>query len=279
MGERYLAGRAAWVTGGASGMGRAIALALADAGADVAIGSLIHHESVRTAPGLNLYTPTEAELASTRDEIATHGVRALALPLDVRSTESVRRFFDAATTSFGTVDVLVNAAGVSAHHLLVDHPDELWHDIVDINLNGPYRTSKICMPGMIGRRWGRIINIASTAASVGGPTFAAYCAAKSGLLGLTRCTALEGAPYGVTCNAVSPGSVPTPSNTVAVQNRLAREGGHRTVDEARAETAARIPLKRLVEAREVAAVAAFLCQEAAAAVTMENISVAGGALW
>ena len=89
------------------------------------------------------------------------------------------------------------------------HPDELWHQVIDINLNGVYRTIKLCLPGMIDRKWGRIINIASTAASVGSPTNAAYCASKAAVVGLTHCVALEGAPHGVTCNAISPGWVET----------------------------------------------------------------------
>src|SRR6185503_18387577 len=110
MSERYLAGRGAWVTGGATGMGRAIALALAEAGADVAIGSLVESARGRVVPGQNVYTPSLDEMAATRDAIAAHDVRALALPLDVCSNESVDAFHGATLKAFGRIDVLVNAA-------------------------------------------------------------------------------------------------------------------------------------------------------------------------
>jgi len=273
----HLTGRAAWVTGGASGMGRAIALALAGAGANVAIGSLLKQTAAASMAGQNLYLPDEDELHGARDEIAALGVDALAAPLDVRSADSVRGFFEAATARFGRIDILINAAGAGARHPIADHPDNLWHDTIDINLNGPYRTIKLCLPGMVERRWGRIVNIVSTAASVGFPSFGAYCSAKSGLLGLTRCVALEGAEHGVTCNAISPGTVATPSNRLSALARSRQEG--RTIDDVYTERALANPRKRLVDVREIAAAALFLCQEDAAAVNMENLTVSGGALW
>ncbi len=151
-------------------------------------------------------------------------MRGLALPLDVCSSESVRAAYEAIINAFGKIDILINAAGSSIRKLIVDHPDDLWLRIIDVNLNGPYRTIKLCLPGMIERRWGRIVNFASTAANVGYPMYAAYCASKSGLLGLTRCVALEGAEYGVTCNAVNPGWVATDSNYSACQQEIEISG-------------------------------------------------------
>src|SRR5687767_9092901 len=126
MTDRQLAGRVAWVTGGASGMGRASALALAQLGADVGIGSLVQSQRSVVIPRQNVYTPEDADLDRTKAEIEAQGVRGLAMPLDVCSDQSVRRSFDAITGAFGRIDILINAAGSSTRHPISDHPDELW---------------------------------------------------------------------------------------------------------------------------------------------------------
>lgn len=208
-GDRFLEGRAAMVTGGASGMGRAMALAFAGAGADVAIGSLLSDRSGTVAEGEIAHLPGQGELDAAAGEIESCGARALAMGLDVTSTESVEAFFDATIEAFGKVDVLANAAGITAEQTIVGHADALWEKVLDVNLNGAYRAIKLCLPGMIERGWGRIVNIASTAASVGAPTSGAYCASKAGVVGLSRCVALEGAAHGVTCNTISPTWVET----------------------------------------------------------------------
>ena len=207
MSERFLAGRAAMVTGGASGMGRAMALAFAGAGADVAIGSLLAGGDTTAGELSNL--PAADEIEGTAKEIEERGVAALAMGLDVTSVDSVQAFFDAAVEAFGKIDILANAAGITAEQTVCGHPDALWDKVIDVNLTGTYRTIKLCLPGMIERKWGRIVNIASTAASVGAPTSGAYGASKAGVVGLTRCVALEGAEHGVTCNAISPTWVET----------------------------------------------------------------------
>jgi NAD(P)-dependent dehydrogenase (short-subunit alcohol dehydrogenase family) len=209
MGERFLEGRTAMVTGGASGMGRAMALAFAGAGAEVAIGSLLAARSESKAEGELVYLPGEAELEATAEELRALGVEVLASDLDVTSSASVAAFHGATLERFGKVDILANAAGVSAEQTVSGHDDRLWDKVIDVNLNGTYRTIKLCLPGMIERGWGRIVNIASTAASVGAATSAAYCASKAGVVGLSRCVALEGAAHGVSCNAISPTWVET----------------------------------------------------------------------
>jgi 3-hydroxybutyrate dehydrogenase len=276
--ERYLQGRAAVVTGGASGQGRAMALALAARGADVAIGSYLG-EGAKMPSGTDTYLPTADELAQVRAEIEAHGVRALALPLDVRSTESCRALFEKASAAFGKVDILGNAAGIGAEQPILGHPDALWGAIIDINLTGYYRMIKLCLPGMIERRWGRIVNIASTAAKIGAKDNPAYCASKSGILGLTRCVALEGAPFGVTCNAINPGFVNTGMMRSSVRTWLKAEGKGRTEEEFIAGIAAGYPQRRIIEPEEIGALAAFLCREEARGLTMEDITVAAGSLW
>jgi 3-hydroxybutyrate dehydrogenase len=278
MSDRYLAGRAAWVTGGATGMGRAIALALAEAGADVAIGSLVESARAGVVPGQNVYTPSLEEMGTARDDLAVHGTRVVALPLDVCSNESVDAFHTEVVKAFGRVDILVNAAGSSTRHLMVDHPDALWQRMLETNLTGAYRTIKRCMAGMIERKWGRIINIASTAASVGYVAHSAYCASKAGLLGLTRCVALEGAPHGVSCNAISPGWVDTPQGRGGVRQQMRLEG---FADESlfRAKIVESIPQKRFIQPSEIGAVAAFLCRDEAFAITMQDLTVSAGTLW
>lgn len=279
MTETYLSGRVAWVTGGASGMGRATAIALARAGADVAIGSLIASQRGAVLPEQNCYTPQDDALASTQREIEAQGVRALALPLDVCSDESVAACHRRIVETLGEVDVLINAAGSSVRKFMVDHPDELWHRMLDVNLTGPYRTIKLCLPGMIRRRWGRIVNFASTAANVGYPMHSAYCASKSGLLGLTRCVALEGAPHGVTCNAINPGFVDTGSNRSASKMEIAIAGLDVSVDEYRSRIAESLPQKRFLQPEEVAALAAFLCRPDALGIEGQDITIAMGSQW
>jgi 3-hydroxybutyrate dehydrogenase len=278
MSERYLAGRGSWVTGGATGMGRAIALALAEAGADVAIGSLVETARGGVVPGQNVYTPTLDEMTAARDAIAAHGGRVLALPLDVCSNESVDAFHAATVEAFGRIDILVNAAGSSTRHVITDHPDDLWQRMLETNLTGAYRTIKRCMAGMIERKWGRIINIASTAASVGYVAHSAYCASKSGLLGLTRCVALEGAAHGISCNAISPGWVDTPQGRGGVRQQMRIEGFD-DEQQFRARIVESIPQKRFIQPSEIGAVAAFLCRDEAFALTMQEVTVSAGTLW
>src|SRR5205823_163223 len=132
----------------------------ASAGADVAIGS------------------RSAAASPCKAEIEAQGVRCLAINVDARSMDSVQEFCAAVVKAFGQIDILVNSAGVCHHQVLCGHPDEIWSESIDVNLNGVYRTTKLCLPGMIARKWGRIINIGSDIALVGVPEYAAYCASK-----------------------------------------------------------------------------------------------------
>src|SRR5574341_1515333 len=185
-----LMGRIALVTGGSKGIGKATALALAGAGADVAICAR-----------------KMAELEAVAEEIQATGRRAFATACDVTDAEQVSHLPAAVGKAFGPIDILVNNAGAAESHKFVGHPDELWARMLEINLTSVYRVCKAVVPGMIERKWGRIITIASIASKVGARYVAAYTASKHGVLGLTRALALEFVAHNITVNAVCPGYV------------------------------------------------------------------------
>jgi NAD(P)-dependent dehydrogenase (short-subunit alcohol dehydrogenase family) len=277
MSERSLAGRKAWITGGATGIGRATALALAKSGADIAIGSL--PAGAKLPQAAYAAQPSVAEIDAAADDIRACGVNVFARALDLRDEAAVDAFHAEAVAMLGPFDILINAAGVSAQEMIIGHSNETWDAVLDINLNGCYRSIKRALPSMIARRYGRIVNIASTAADVGFPGYSAYCASKSALLGLTRCVALEGAEYGVTCNAINPGSVGTEMMRLGSLRRIAKGGQGATVEENFAAIAESMPQKRLVQVEEIAAAALYLCSEEALGLTGEGITISGGALW
>lgn len=276
MTETFLSGRAAMVTGGASGMGRAMALAFAGAGADVAIGSLL--AGAGAAEGEVVYLPGEPELEATKAEIEGLGVKCLALGLDVTDDASVQAFHEAAVAAFGKLDILANAAGITAEQTIAGHPDPLWDKVIDVNLTGTYRTIKRALPGMIERKWGRIVNIASTAASVGAVTSGAYCASKAGVVALSKCVALEGAPHGVTCNAISPTWVDTSFGRDWMVD-IAEKQEQREGAAYKADVEAANPQGRLIQPSEVGALALYLCREEALGMTMQDLTLSAGSLW
>ena len=257
--ERFLEGRIALITGGFSGIGKAIALALAERGATIAIGA-------RSDPS--------DEVIEELQQVAT---RLFYQRLDVSSLNSVNDFIDELASAQGYADILVNNAGITAHELVSVHAEKSWLDVIDVNLSGPFRMIRACLPTMIKQRWGRIINIGSTAATTAVADHAAYCASKSGLLGLSRAVALEGAPHGVSSVVISPTWVQTEmfNSSMAIQ---ARNNG-RSVDEEIAELMNAQPQQRLVQPQELGALAAFLCRDEALGITMEDIQLNAGALW
>ncbi len=273
MGE--LTGRSAVITGGLTGQGLAIARALAGAGANVAVGSYIGAGRAGDAAAY----PEDAVARAVRAELEVFGVRVHAGHLDVRDTEAARAFLAVSEAACGPADILVNAAGTTAEQPVCGHTDELWDKIIDTNLTGAFRMMRELLPGMIARKWGRIVNIGSTAATVGWKDNPAYCASKSGLLGLTRCVALEGAPHGVTCAMISPTWVETELMHRNAAQVALREGRGRSAGEVVAEIAAQNPQNRIIQPEEIAALALFLCGEGARGITMENIQITGGALW
>lgn len=278
MSDRFLEGRTAMVTGGASGMGRAMALEFARAGANVAIGSLLSNRRATAADGELVNMPGMEEMERTRGEIESLGVKALAVELDVTSTESCENFYHEVVKSFGKVDILANAAGITAEHGVVDHPEKLWLKVMDVNANGPFRMSKVCLPGMIERKWGRIITISSTAGNVGAPMSPAYCASKAAVLGLTRAMALEGAENGVSVNAICPGWVETDFGREWITD-IAEKQMHMKGEELIAQEASNNPQKRLIKPVEIGALAAYLCREEAYGINGQDLTVSGGSLW
>lgn len=218
-------------------------------------------------------------MARVAAALEAHGTKVHAGHLDVRDSAAVEAFVAAAESVCGPVDILVNAAGTTAEQPVCGHSDALWQKIIDTNLTGAFRMMRALLPGMIARKWGRIINIGSTAASVGWKDNPAYCASKSGLLGLTRCVALEGAAHGVTAVMISPTWVETELMRRNVAQVVAREGKGRTLKDTMAEIARQNPQQRIIQPEEIAALAAFLCIDGAKGLTMENIQVTGGALW
>jgi 3-hydroxybutyrate dehydrogenase len=276
MAEGFLAGKTAMVTGGASGMGLAMAVEFASAGANVAIGSLL--AGGHKAEGEVAHFPGQEEMDHALTLIAEHGVEALGLNLDVTVDESVDEFYQRTVDLIGPIDILANAAGITAEHTIVGHSDSLWNKVIEVNLTGTYRTIKRVLPAMIERKWGRIINIASTAASVGAVTSGAYCASKAGVVGLTRAVALEGAPHGVTCNAISPTWVDT-SFAREWMSDIAEKQEHRSGAEYVADVEKANPQGRLISPSEIGALALFLCSEGAKGITMEDLRVSAGSLW
>jgi NAD(P)-dependent dehydrogenase (short-subunit alcohol dehydrogenase family) len=249
-----LAGRHALVTGAGRGIGAAIAARLVAEGARVTVLSR-----------------TQAEI----DAVATRlGSAAQALTADVTQAEDTRRAFEQAAASFGPIDILVNNAGQARSGLLHKAPEELWHQMLSVNLTGVYHGIRAALPGMLERGFGRIANIASTSGLRGYPYVAAYCAAKHGVIGLTRALALEVAQRGVTVNAVCPGFTETALIEDAIAN--IRKVTGRSAEAAREALTRTNPQGRLIEPAEVAHAVAWLCLPGSESVTGQSIAVAGG---
>jgi len=252
-----LEGRHAFVTGAGRGIGAAIARALAAEGAAL------------TLAGRN----TEA-LAALAHELRERGARIETMALDVTSAESVERAFAQSRVRLGDATVLVNNAGAAESAPFARTDDALWQRMLEVNATGAMRCLRAALPGMLAAGWGRVVNVASTAGQKGYPYVAAYVAAKHALVGLTRAVALEVATKGITVNAVCPGFTETDLLKDSVDN-IVRSTGRSEAD-ARAELAKSNPQRRFVQPDEVAAAVRWLCSPAAASVTGQSISVAGG---
>jgi NAD(P)-dependent dehydrogenase (short-subunit alcohol dehydrogenase family) len=246
--------RHALVTGGGRGIGAAVALSLVGRGLRV------------TVLGRRLDV-VQALVAEAPQQL--HAVVA-----DVSDAGQVAAALTEAQARFGRVEVLVNNAGQAESAPFLKTDAALWRRMLDVNLTGTMICTQAVLPGMLAAGWGRIVNVASTAGQVGYAYVSAYCAAKHGVVGLTRALALELATKGITVNAVCPGYTDTDLVRASVQRVVARTG--RSADEARAEFVRSNPQGRLVQPVEVADAVAWLCGEGAGAVTGQAVSVSGG---
>ena len=268
--EIDLSGRVALVTGGSRGLGRADALTLARAGADVAIADIqVESDSGEDA---ERYGPlAQAARAQglvyseqTVEEIRGLGRRALAARCDVTDREQVAETVRRVAEELGPVDILVNNAGTLDHVAqLGDQSPELWERDLRVNLTGAFNCSQAVWAGMLERGWGRIVNMASVAGTLGGFGQASYSTTKAGLLGLTKSLALEGARHGITVNAIVPGVIGTE----------AFEFGNPEMNE---RMIRRTALRRAGEPQEVANAIAFLCSDLASYLTGIELNVSGG---
>ena len=254
---KELSGKRALVTGGGRGIGRVVALDLARQGVAVAVSS-------RTA----------AERDAVAAEVAALGVASVAVPCDVSKADDVRAAFARARAELGGIDILVNGAGVAPSALVARTTDELWHQAIETNLSGAFYCLREVLPEMAERGWGRVVNVASIAGKRGAAYIAAYSASKHGLLGLTKCAALEVVEKGVTVNAVCPGYVDTPMTDAGVTRMAGKTG--RSEAEIRKHIEDMSPQKRLFTSEEVSALVLFLCTDAARGITGQALSLDGG---
>ena len=241
-----LQGRVALVTGASQGIGRACALALAEAGATVALAAR-----------------NEAKLAEVAAEIAAAGGAAHPFALDLGSEESIQACAKAVIAQLGKVEILVNNAGITRDTLTLRMKRKDWDDVLATNLTGSFLMTQAVMGSMLKARWGRIINITSVVGQTGQAGQANYAASKAGLIGLTRSLARELASRTITVNAVAPGYIETAMTAVLT-------------DEQRTAMTSQIPLARAGTDRDVAAAVAFLASEEAGYITGHTLDVNGG---
>ena len=262
-----LAGKVALVTGGARGIGRGIALALAEAGADVAIADA-HPAPFR---GERYYRLRERvsgaeEETTTVEAVRALGRRSLAVEVDVADAEAVKRAAEQVARELGAIDVLVNNAGIvnNIARIAVMQP-EAWERELRVNLSGAFHCVRAIAPAMAARGWGRVINIASVAAQIPSLGQPAYSASKAGLVAFTQSVAQEFGPGGVTANAIMPGLIATPL-VLSMPEAM------------RTRSVARTPVKRLGTPADIGALAAFLASPAAGFITATAIACDGGLL-
>lgn len=269
--EIDLGGRVALVTGGSRGLGRADALTLARAGADVVVADLLveSDESAEAAESVGGFAVVAraqglVHTEETADEIRAMGRRSFAVKCDVTDREQVAAAVETTVAELGSVDILVNNAATLDHvGQFHDQSPELWERDLRVNLTGAFNCAQAVWPHMVQRKWGRIVNMASVAGTLGGFGQASYSTTKAGVLGLTKTLAMEGGRHGITCNAIVPGIIGTEifhAASAAMNERIA----------------SRSVFKRPGEPQDVASAIAFLCSDLASYITGVELNVSGG---
>jgi 3-oxoacyl-[acyl-carrier protein] reductase len=242
-----LEGKKALVTGASRGIGRAIALALAEAGADVAIN----------------YSGSEAAAAETAQAVEALGRRAIVLKANVGKTDEFDAMVKEVVDQFGSIDILVNNAGITRDNLIMRMKEEEFDQVIETNLKGVFNGIKAATRPMMKQRSGRIINISSVVGVLGNPGQANYVAAKAGVIGLTKSSARELASRGITVNCIAPGFIQTD-----MTDKLSSE--------MKDSLSAQIPLARLGSAEDIAAAVRFLASDAASYMTGQTVHIDGG---
>ncbi len=251
--------KTALITGSTSGIGWSLAQEFAKAGYNIVLN------------GFENDTPI-AELCRSLEE---HGAKVLYLDADMRQVHQITAMMDKAAQYFGTIDVLINNAGIQYVAAVQDFPPEKWQEILDINLSSAFHTTRLAIPMMQQAGWGRIINIASAHGLVASPYKSAYVAAKHGLLGLTKTVALEVAEANITCNALCPGYVKTP----LVEAQIPATARERGIPESEVISEVMLknqPTKAFVASQDIAALALYLCSDYAGSITGTSLNIDGG---
>ena len=241
-----LNGRVAVVTGGSRGIGKSIALKLANNGAKVAIFATRESETVN----------------QTLSELKAAGSEAMFVPCDVSNFEQVKASIDSVIEQFGKIDILVNNAGITKDKLLMQMSEEDFDDVISVNLKGTYNTVKACIRPFIRNKYGKIINISSVVGLMGNPGQVNYAASKAGIVGLTKSLAKEYAAKGITCNAIAPGFIATDMT----EDLLDKQEGLINM----------IPMKKVGNPEDIANLALFLASDMSSYITGEVIKVDGG---
>jgi ketoreductase len=252
-----LAQKVAIVTGGGTGIGKAIGANLARNGARVAIASR-----------------NPAHIAAAKADIEKLGLPVLGLLIDLREKQDIQRAVSEVAAKWGAIHILVNNAGISGLSRIDDPDDGLWNDILDTNLNGMYQITKEVLKHIEDHSGGRIINISSVLGKFGVPGYTAYCTTKHGTIGFTRALALEVVDRGITVNAVCPGWVNTEMARQGIEASAAHQG--MTPKQFKEQAVAGVPIKRFLETDEVAELVCYLASDLAKGITGQAINICGG---
>ena len=249
--------KVALVTGGGTGIGKAIAAQLAKNGVSVAIASR-----------------SQSRIATVASELTAAGLAAIAVQMDVRDKAAVQRGVEEIVAKWGALHILVNNAGISGLSLIGDEDDSKWYDIVNTNLHGMYLVSKAVLKHIPDNSGGRIINISSVLGKFGVPGYTAYCTTKHGMIGFTRALALEVVHRGITVNTICPGWVDTEMAALGINETAAAQGI--TPEQFKAAAVAAVPIRRFLDADEIAEMVCYIASDAARGITGQAMNICGG---